>query len=82
MPYIDDHEDRAAIDKIIKDNLWILSKKGRLNYFLFKLFTMWEMGYETARNFLGELECAKLELYRRKIADYEDKKIKENGDVE
>ena len=31
---------------------------------------------------IGALESAKLELYRRSIALYEDTKIKENGDVE
>jgi hypothetical protein len=30
---------------------------------------------------LGALEATKMELYRRKIAPYEDKKMKENGDV-
>jgi broad-specificity NMP kinase len=29
----------------------------------------------------GVLRCAQLEMYRRLIATYEDKKIKENGDV-
>lgn len=30
---------------------------------------------------IGVLECAKQELYRRAVAEYEDKKIEENGDV-
>ena len=30
---------------------------------------------------LAALEAAKLEFYRRHVAPYEDKKIKENGDV-
>jgi len=30
---------------------------------------------------IGALECAKLELYRRVAAPYEDDKIAENGDV-
>jgi len=30
---------------------------------------------------IGMLECCKLEMYRRAVAPYEDKKIKENGDV-
>ena len=30
---------------------------------------------------IGVLECAKLELYRRVAAPYEDEKIAENGDV-
>ena len=30
---------------------------------------------------IGALECAKLELYRRIAAPYEDTKIQENGEV-
>ncbi len=30
---------------------------------------------------VGALECAKLELYRRMVAPYENGKIAENGDV-
>jgi hypothetical protein len=30
---------------------------------------------------VGALECAKLELYRRVAAPYEDQKMKESGDV-
>jgi len=30
---------------------------------------------------ISSLECAKLELYRRHVAPYEDKKIVENGDI-
>ena len=30
---------------------------------------------------VGVLECAKLELYRRMAAPYEDEKIEDNGDV-
>jgi len=30
---------------------------------------------------IGVLESVKMELYRRKIADYEDEKCEENGDV-
>ena len=37
--------------------------------------------YQTYNDIIGALECAKLEMYRRKTAPYEDKKITENGDV-
>ena len=37
--------------------------------------------YQTYNDIIGALECCKLELYRRKVAKYEDKKITENGDV-
>jgi len=37
--------------------------------------------YSDYNALVGVLECAKLEFYRRAVAAYEDKKIKENGDV-
>jgi len=30
---------------------------------------------------IGALECAKLELYRRMVAEYEDEKMNKHGDV-
>lgn len=37
--------------------------------------------YKNLNAVIGVLECAKLEVYRRKAAPYEDKKIATNGDV-
>lgn len=37
--------------------------------------------YEHMNNLIGAMECAKLEIYRRVIAPYEDTKIAANGDV-
>jgi hypothetical protein len=37
--------------------------------------------YADYNEVIGVLECAKLELYRRMVAPYEDRKMKENGDV-
>ena len=37
--------------------------------------------YADLNEAMGVLECVKQELYRRDAAPYEDKKIKENGDV-
>lgn len=37
--------------------------------------------YAVLNEAIGVLECAKLELYRRVCAVYEDKKMAENGDV-
>lgn len=38
--------------------------------------------YSDWNEVVGALECAKIEIYRRLIAPYEDIKITENGDVE
>lgn len=37
--------------------------------------------YANINGVIGALECAKLELYRRVAAPYEDKKIIQNGDA-
>ena len=40
-----------------------------------------EVRYSKINALIGVLECAKLELYRRVAAPYENDKIDENGDV-
>lgn len=40
-----------------------------------------KLSYSDYNEMVGLLECAKLELYRRYAAPYEDIKIEENGDV-
>jgi hypothetical protein len=37
--------------------------------------------YEAYNSAMGALECAKLELYRRQVAEYEDQKKVLHGDV-
>ncbi len=58
---------------------------GELNFLI--TTTVWDyikargISYTTFNEVIGVLECAKLELYRRQISAYEDKKQIENGDV-
>ena len=58
---------------------------GELNYLITTLCKDYLLNqgesYQHYNDIIGALEGAKMELYRRKIADYEDLKIKENGDV-
>jgi hypothetical protein len=59
---------------------------GQLNYLLTVLISgyMSSRGGTTYTNLnevIGVLECAKLELYRRVAAPYEDRKRLGNGDV-
>ena len=58
---------------------------GELNYVITMIIRdyLLENGesYQTFNDCIGALEGAKLELYRRVMANYEDTKIKENGDV-
>lgn len=37
--------------------------------------------YDVFNDITGAFECAKQEFYRRVVVPYEDKKMKENGDV-
>jgi len=78
MPYID--EKRKA-DVLVNGAI----NAGELNY----LFTYWigqyildkDESYQAYNDVIGALEGAKLELYRRRISKYEDRKAVENGDV-
>jgi hypothetical protein len=56
---------------------------GHLNYTITKILleTTGKVSYARLNEIVGCLECAKLEYYRRKVAEYEQQKIKENGDV-
>lgn len=57
---------------------------GHINYVITKLFAELigeEANYDTINAAIGVLECAKLELYRKVAAPYEDIKEKENGEI-
>jgi hypothetical protein len=58
---------------------------GELNYMLSlqvgNYLRAHGLDYQHLNDAIGALEGAKLELYRRVAAPYEDKKIERNGDV-
>jgi hypothetical protein len=59
---------------------------GELNYAITRLVDAYlsrsgEFRYANLNEVIGALECAKLELYRRVAAPYEDHKRAESGDV-
>lgn len=82
IPYIK-RENRPEIDRIL--SCFETLNVGEMNYLITKLCRKFidENGenYMAYNALVGVLECAKLELYRRKISNYEDVKIIENGDV-
>jgi broad-specificity NMP kinase len=87
MPYIDNNR-RAEIAQELGDLLEVLDSTdpGEMNYVITAIMTdhlRFGRGiyYQKINELIGILECAKLELYRRLAAPYEDEKIKENGDV-
>jgi hypothetical protein len=57
---------------------------GDMNYIITKLLVSWvkdKLKYIRICMVMGTLICVMLEFYRRVAGPYEDKKIKENGDV-
>jgi hypothetical protein len=64
---------------------------GHLNYILTTLIATTykqyavkngtSLTYSDYNEIIGMLECCKLEIYRQRVAEYENEKIKENGDV-
>lgn len=66
-------------------NLENINKAGELNYAITEIMIDYlnrkGVSYTNMNEVVGVLECAKLELYRRMTAPYEDQKIIENGDV-
>lgn len=88
MPYIK-KQSRKEIDKYLDKLIaWMpeISDEtvGDYTYIIYKLLkkSVYKKKYYKYALVLGVLESAKIEFYRREIAKYEDKKIKENGDVE
>ena len=83
MPYIT-KEDRVKFEETL-NNLEVPKVAGELNYLFTCIIKQYleqkGVSYTNMNEVVGVLECAKLELYRRMTAPYEDKKIKENGDV-
>ena len=88
MPYIK-KKDRIILDDSIESLAIRIATydgmAGRFNYSISKMIdiilTQRGLNYANMNEIIGALECIKLELYRRIASPYEDKKIKENGDV-
>lgn len=81
MPYISEARRQELHPFAVPD----LDLPGELNYVLSVIVNNYiedhGLSYGTINEVIGVLECAKLELYRRIAAPYEDKKREENGEV-
>lgn len=80
MPYVD-AEARVRLNGGGKPQT-----PGELNYAITRIVDEYltqkgNLRYSHLNEVVGALECAKLELYRRVAAPYEDQKITEAGDV-
>lgn len=87
MPYIKP-EIRVKYEKVLDELIGILKSlpvdevDGELNYVVTKILKqIYPVRYFQINKAIGVLECVKLEFYRRVAAPYEDKKMKESGDV-
>ena len=87
MPYIKP-ENRVKYEKVLEELISILKSlpmenvDGELNYVVTKMLKeIYPLRYFHINRAVGVLECIKLEFYRRVAAPYEDKKIKDCGDV-
>ena len=85
MPYIKQIH-RDEFDPDLKNLCLHIQSTGELTYCIYKLMKMLlekhgKSSFVNMAPLLSEVECAKLEFYRRIMSPYEDEKIKENGDV-
>lgn len=89
MPYIDPDR-RKDLDPFLKSicEAVVHVSEGEMNYVLSRLMLahvthdgLLKPSYADYEAAIGLLECVKLELYRRAVAVYEDRKVRENGDV-
>ena len=83
MPYITQKQ-RNTLNKSLDESLSI-SNPGELNYLITVICLIYlrdnNLKYQTINDIIGALDCAKMEFYRRVVVDYENEKIKINGDV-
>lgn len=87
LPYVKP-ENRAKYEKSLGELIDILRSlpveevDGELNYVVTRMLKqVYPLRYFHINKAIGVLECVKLEFYRRVAAPYEDKKMKESGDV-
>jgi hypothetical protein len=87
LPYVKP-ESRVKYEKVLDELIGILKSlpvdevDAELNYVVTKILKqIYPVRYFQINKAIGVLECVKLEFYRRVAAPYEDKKIKESGDV-
>lgn len=85
MPYIDP-QTRLGLDPGYVIHPPHPEGPGELNYVITTAIDRYvneqgELNYAKINEVIGVLECAKLELYRRVAAPYEDQKMNDNGEV-
>lgn len=88
MPYIKQNK-RKELEEVFGRkpmNIGFLcNNPGELNYLISNIILGYldkkGESYSTFNELMGVLECVKQEFYRRSVADYEEEKMKINGDI-
>ena len=84
MPYIKP-DARHTFESHIQNLAADAENAGDLNYIITKMLHLYikkkGLRYANCNEVIGMLECCKIELYRKVVANYEDEKTKENGGV-
>jgi len=86
MPYIPPNKRNIVKGNFLYEmRLQCPDNVGELNFIISTIIENYlgigGLSYENINSVIGVLECVKLELYRRVVAPYEDKRRHENGDV-
>lgn len=85
MPYISKARREAIFGESKTDYDSNLKTAGELNYYFTYIINEYlehnNLSYEVCNSIIGALDNCKDEFRRRVLHKYEDKKIKENGDV-
>jgi len=82
IPYIDQRR-RTELNSVVQlfHDLGI-TDPGELNYLITNLLLKSNpTSYRDYNGLTGVLECVKLELYRKAIAPYEERKEEDNGSI-
>jgi len=83
MPYISPEQQYSLCSKL---EFPPIRTPGALNFIIVRLICWYlilkeEVTYSDYNEIVGVLECVKQELFRRRINPYEERKLKQNGDV-
>jgi len=84
MPYIK-QEKRLILENYLEEIAPSLEAKGELTYCIYKLGIEYlkhhDINYQNISDCISAMNDAAAEFRRRILNDYEDEKIRENGDI-
>lgn len=86
MPYIEKKRRKYIEEQIFHEGCFpVLETAGELNFFISILLINYindnGLRYQTINDIVGAVDGSLREFQRRVVGPYEDKKIKENGDL-